>query len=393
MIPKIFAMLRGSPSATYLPHEYIVTYFLQGPSLTLTDSLPGVNKNTILAIGRVNPHLRELELSGFVKHADEVFASVVSHLKSLRSLVLRGCTRVGAKTADAITKACPELRILNLNYTSVTPLSVGALVASCHQLEVLKLANISNWTDATFTKFLAALDEKACLPKLHTLKLRDLSLSDNSLSAFISLCPALERLDLSFTPIKHPQTVLSTNPPALEKLSLTSTAITGTELLATLVQLPHLKTLSLGALGVRQSSKAAISNSSAMSMNDTTLRSLTDILEGFEHLQSVNLVSNTKLGASSKVDSALFDFVRRVGRKCQYLNLSNLPSIRSIDFAALLPLDEQDTAPSLRTLVLNNLNINDDAAVFIACCRKLSRLELSGTKMTSKFIEFQLNVQ
>ncbi|KAF5368559.1 hypothetical protein D9758_002432 [Tetrapyrgos nigripes] len=229
-----------------------------------------------------------------------------------------------------------------------------------------------------------AMDERACIPTLRTLKLRDLSLSDNSLNSFISLCPNLKRLDISFTTVKHPQTLFSSTPLALEKLSLTSTAVSDKDLLSTIVLLPQLRILSLGALGVRQSAKASISNSSAMTMNDSTLRSLTDLLEGFLQLESVNLVSNTKLGSSSKANSALFDFIRRVGRRCQYLNLSNLPSLRSTDLAALLPLDELDATPPLRTLVLNNLHIDDEAAGFLACCHDLSRLELSGTQMTTQ---------
>jgi hypothetical protein len=122
------------------------------------------------------------------------------------------------------------------------------------------------------------------------------------------------RLDLSFTSIRHrPFSPLYPVPP-LEKLSLTSTNISSNELLDMISLLPRLKTLAIGALGIH---KGSISNSSAMTMTDATLRRLTDILEPFEDLESVSLLGNTKLGSTSKADSALLYFVTCIGRKCR----------------------------------------------------------------------------
>ena len=57
-----------------------------------------------------------------------------------------GCTLVGPKTIQAIAKACPSLKSVNLNYTSVTPLALAPLLLSCKErLEVLKVAGINSW--------------------------------------------------------------------------------------------------------------------------------------------------------------------------------------------------------------------------------------------------------
>jgi hypothetical protein len=107
LIPKLFAMLRAS-CPTYLKHEFIVTvgnfklpfdsqkfilcfiqYLLRGSSVTLRGDLPGVNRATISDIARINPGIQELELSGFEKITDSVFASLLRQLPSLRLLVLR----------------------------------------------------------------------------------------------------------------------------------------------------------------------------------------------------------------------------------------------------------------------------------------------------------------
>ena len=52
-------------------------------------------------------------------------------------------------------------------------------------------------------------------------------------------------------------------------------------------------------------------------MNNETLMRLTDILENFEHLESISLVGNAKLGLTERTDGAMSDFISRVGRKCK----------------------------------------------------------------------------
>lgn len=159
------------------------------------------------------------------------------------------------------------------------------------------------------------------MAELRTLKLRQTSLTDASLRPMIQMCPKLERLDISFTLVLHPLSVL---PPSLstslQKLSLSSTRVSSVDLLAVIPNLTRLKILSLGALGEVQG--ASIKNSIASStLDNNTLAQLTGVLEDFPYLEDINLVGNVKLGRLSwnvgANANAMADFISRVGRKCK----------------------------------------------------------------------------
>jgi len=389
LVPKIFAMLRAS-CPTVLNNAFIVAYFLRGPSIVLANDLPDIKESTITAIASSGhgpgATLRHLELDGFSKFSDIRFASILKPFASLRTLVLRGCSKAGPKTIATAAKCCPHLTVVNLSYTSVTPASLVPLVVACPHLEVLKLAGISNWTDTTFVKFLSGIAQHKDfkLHNLRSLKLRQISLSDSSLHSLISLCPAVQRLDLSFTLVLRP--LLLFHLPhlvSLQKLSLTSTRISSADMLAAVSELPRLETLSLGALGERQGSSATLGNASALTMNNDTLRRLTDILENYQHLKNVSLVGNAKLGLTERTDGAISDFISRVGRKCKSLNLAGIPSLCSAALAGLVPDTVEQGPPLLYSLILNHTNVDDDAAPFISCCTSLATLGVSSTKFTN----------
>jgi hypothetical protein len=131
------------------------------------------------------------------------------------------------------------------------------------------------------------------------------------------ICPNLESLDISFTLVKSPQKNIDfeAHPSRLQKLNLTSTSVSGADLAATLPHLPLLRTLSIGALGSRQGSTLSISNSSAMTLTEDDLVTITQTLSTFKHLENISLVGNTKLCLVSK--HAVSDFVCLVGRRCK----------------------------------------------------------------------------
>ena len=60
-------------------------------SVTLTDDLPGVNRDTFprIGLGPSKKILRELHLIGLTKFSDDAFASLVSRLPALQILNLR----------------------------------------------------------------------------------------------------------------------------------------------------------------------------------------------------------------------------------------------------------------------------------------------------------------
>ncbi|KAL4068223.1 hypothetical protein V8B97DRAFT_870036 [Scleroderma yunnanense] len=355
MVPKLFNMLQES-CPNVLSHGFIVL------------------KQTIASITR-NDGLRELCLIGFDKYPDSLFASLISSLPQLRILVLRGCTQISTKTADAAA-SCSALICVNLNYTTVTPVSLAGVLTLCPCLEVLKVAGIPSWTDATFTKL---LDRLSCTPdivfkNLRNLKLRQLSLSDASVQPFLARCPNLRRLDISFTHVRRHPFATNVNL-SLEKISLTSINMQATDLIALVAMMPDLRTLAVGALGSGQSFSAAMGNSSVMNMTDESLARLTDVLEGFESLEKVSLVGNSKLGLTSRRGGALADFVQKVGRRCKHLRSRHLSGLMAEISGAGPPLLEE--------LKLNHTSIDDEAAPYLSCCSSLVSLKLVGAKITS----------
>ena len=239
------------------------------------------------------------------------------------------------------------------------------------------------------------------LTEMHTLKLRQTSLSDASLQSIIAKCPNLRRLDLSFTLVQHPVSLFSTPNIPLTKLSLTSTRVSSADLLAIISILPHLQTLALGALGERQGSSATMGNTSALTITNKTLMQLTDILQDFRQLENISLVGNSKLCLTERTDGAMSDFVRRVGRRCKVslngnmllhflwyflksLSLGAIQPLRSACLVGLLPDTVEKGPPQLRTLVLKLTGVDDEAAPFISSCTYLETLDVSSTKFTSR---------
>ena len=98
---------------------------------------------------------------------------------------------------------------------------------------------------------------------------------------------------------------------------MTSTSVSPEDLALILPLYPQLEILLLGALGINRGSQASISNTSAMTMDDAGLKAVTNALANIAYLEHVSLVGNAKLGVTFKVNSALSDFVSRVGRKCR----------------------------------------------------------------------------
>ncbi|KAH8119825.1 RNI-like protein [Phellopilus nigrolimitatus] len=392
VLPRLFTALKMRHPGR-LNHAVITTYFLRGVSVVLDGNL-GVTSVTLSAIPRVlGNRLRVLELSDFKKFSDRDYSSMIKRLPSLETLILRNCTKVGPSTVEAAAETCPNLKIVNLSFTSATALSLLPLIKACPDLEVLKLAGIQNLSDATVTKLLTVLSSdsrrEGCLPlkRLKSLKLRHNTLSDVAILQLLHHCPVLERLDVSFTLLRH----LSGLPhaPPIEKLSLTSTFIPGKELIELVGALPHLRILNIGAMGVKPGTNTAIMNSTAMTLNDDVLRLLTDALRNCSSLESINLVQNSKIGSTRRHDSALAYFIRQVGRRCQHLNLSGVP-MRSEDLIGLVAEDPEDPVSPLKTLNLNKTLIDDECTPWISSCASLEILEAAETKISGTSSHYRL---
>ena len=63
-------------------------------TIVLSDALTGVKKQTINSLKICAPHLNHLELSGFAKFEDNLFAGILSHLPELKTLNLRYAPKI-----------------------------------------------------------------------------------------------------------------------------------------------------------------------------------------------------------------------------------------------------------------------------------------------------------
>lgn len=165
-------------------------------------------------------------------------------------------------------------------------------------------------------KLLAATEEQRYFPNLVNLNVRQTSLTNQTVNQLIAKFPNLRRLNLSFTGICNSIFVPSVTTSKLEKLSLTSTAISSPQLVRVLSLLPDLKTLAIGAIGGGPIMGASMFSTS-LGFLDDHLRQVTDVLDKCAMLENVSLVGNAKLGTVRRVDRALAYFVKKVGRRCK----------------------------------------------------------------------------
>ncbi|KAH7334225.1 hypothetical protein B0J17DRAFT_672633 [Rhizoctonia solani] len=381
LIPKLLALLREQ-CPTYLRADIITTYFLRGREIRLSDDLPGVNTTVLNAIGvRHNTGvITTLDLTRLSGIGDQIFAKVVARLPELQRLVLRGCSKAGPLVLEAAASNCPRLRVLNMNYTVATPRSIFSVLLACKELEVLKVGGIPKLISGCVLSLVKSYveenpdDEIFTFPSLRSLKIRLTNLADSDIATFFSHCPNLTTLDISFTPIKNIP-IISPFPP-LKKLCLTSTRVSGTNLVNVLEKSPGLEVLYLGAHG--ETVGAALGGSNILT--DSLLREVTDALAQCSNIKSVSLVSNPRLGTSGSLGRALHDFVRRVGRRCETLSLDNIPQLRSGDLEGLLSLSDDEPSSKLRSLNVARTGVNGDAAMFIAACPNLEVLNMAATR-------------
>ena len=160
------------------------------------------------------------------------------------------------------------------------------------------------------------------LTHLRSLKLRHDNVSENSVNLITAHSRKLERLDLSFTQLRHAPHIA--DPASIVKLVLTSTYISGADLVRLVRRTPKLKILSIGAMGIKPSSGTHLMSVAAMTINDDILTQLTDALLDCPDIESINLVQNAKLGSQGKKDGALAHFIRLIGRKCKVSYVSML---------------------------------------------------------------------
>ena len=364
-----------------------------------------MKQTTIQNIGGLGSQLTVLDVTGHANILDRVFAGALSSLPNLGHLNLRyvfaffslfsfsrwmhrGCSLVGSDSAKVLGSRAEHLIYLNLSMTVVPVMDLVPALKAALNLETLKLAGLATLTDLNLNALTRALfeetDSSLPLTRLRSFKIRHTQISATSLTPFLQKLPLLQRLDVSFIPLRtifHQHRPLPY--PPLEKLSLTSTPMPFPPLLQALPHLPHLKVLNLGALGasaktVRGHSFGGASGT-GRTITDQVLYQVTDVLVNQCHqLELVSLAGNTLLGRSVQY------FVEAVGWKLKALNLGGIPGLKSRDLSPLVQGEDSGTAgqPKLERLVLTNTKIDDEASVYIAACVHLTMLDLESTKVT-----------
>ena len=118
---------------------------------------------------------------------------------------------------------------------------------------------------------------------------------------------------------------------------------------------------------------------------------LTTALAALDGLRKLSLAGNP-LTAPSRDESAIAAFIRRVGRRCTWLDLSKA-AIRRRDLEPLFPsFDEADAqevsdlppyeVSRLETLILDDTRVGDDHCAAIASCAHLEALHLASSVVT-----------
>ncbi|KZT58058.1 RNI-like protein [Calocera cornea HHB12733] len=356
LVQPLFAFLRDY-CPDRLSDEFISKYFLRGDQITFTPEMTGVLNATMTSIRKAEnfaPRLKSLEIRGQPDLKDSYVAATISHLPSLTNLVLRGCTKVGSKSVEAAARTCRDLEYINLNYTIAGHVAIHKLLASCKKLHSIKLAGLSDITDTHLPEILLQ-----AIGRLRRLKVRQTRLSSALAPSILrALSPDALSLDISFTSL-----VFTKLPETLEKLSLMATVIPPTSLPRLLEPLTKLRKLSLALLG-----------NQAPNLSDDGLKRLLPILISCDNLVELNLASNTKLGLNGT--GGISSMLEVLGGRLEVLNLSGIPRLRWYD---LEPLKLMASPPRLRTLLLMNTGLDDEAADCIAACSHLQQLNLAGT--------------
>ena len=105
VIPRLFAILRAS-HPSLLSHPFISTasvhvclilrivlnsyqFFIRGDPMVLTGNLPGVSSLTVQALSKLDPSLRELQLTELEKVSDAVVSRLLPGFPMLEVLILR----------------------------------------------------------------------------------------------------------------------------------------------------------------------------------------------------------------------------------------------------------------------------------------------------------------
>ena len=135
-----------SESSTLSVFSSDVELFLVPPELHLpAELLPALAKTQSLKPFHPSDagSFTSLRLTHASAVSDIAIAGLIHQLPNLETLVLKGCTKAGARTVKTILERCPKLRRLNLKGANVSEGDVKALLnAYGSQIQAFKVDNV-----------------------------------------------------------------------------------------------------------------------------------------------------------------------------------------------------------------------------------------------------------
>eukprot|EP00271_Cylindrocystis_brebissonii_P008896 TRINITY_DN23420_c0_g1_i1.p1 TRINITY_DN23420_c0_g1~~TRINITY_DN23420_c0_g1_i1.p1 ORF type:complete len:644 (-),score=106.15 TRINITY_DN23420_c0_g1_i1:715-2646(-) len=365
-------------------------------------------------------NLRSLDCSLDIQLSDRDLVSIATtYNTNLQTLNLSNNKRVGYEGFSQLGQLCTQLTTLLLAYCTVTDASLMAL-SGCHKLEVLKLANCRDITDAGIfclaagckglrelslrwcilvtnlgmayvaanctllrsldlgnsTKVTSdALESIALLPALEHLNLEQSEVNYDGLLALSKGCPKLKELDL-----RGCQNVTDAGVRAicagvtdLEELALSYCLHITDAALTALSSLSRLRVLKLDKCALSNDGLAAVDLAGRACLQDLTLRrvevgdqGLTSLLTGCSALKHLDLTC-----CPVEVTDVSLAFLAKTTRALERLFLEGCRGITSAGLAALA-----GTNKGLRHLDCTDSLLTDDGLKAISGFTQLEHLKL-----------------
>ncbi|XP_002531168.2 F-box protein At3g58530 isoform X2 [Ricinus communis] len=177
-------------------HHSLISY----PSLWLALDFREMNKAgdrliSALSLPRYR-HVKQINLEFAQdiedRHLQVIQSKASSSLQNLESLNLNGCQKISDKGIEAITSACPNLKVFSIYWNvRVTDVGIKQLVENCKHIVDLNLSGCKNISDKSL-QLVADLYQDIELLDLT----RCIKLTDDGLQQILSKCSSLKSLNL-----------------------------------------------------------------------------------------------------------------------------------------------------------------------------------------------------
>ncbi|KAG8646899.1 F-box protein At3g58530 isoform X3 [Manihot esculenta] len=177
-------------------HRTLISY----PSLWLVLDFREMNKagdrlTAALSLSRYQ-HVKQINLEFAQdiedRHLEVLQNKFINSLQNLESLNLNGCQKISDKGIEAITSACPKLKVFSIYWNvRVTDLGIKHLVKNCKHVVDLNLSGCKNISDESLQ---LVADNYQDLESLNLT--RCIKLTDGGLQQILVKCSSIHSLNL-----------------------------------------------------------------------------------------------------------------------------------------------------------------------------------------------------